>query len=197
MLRNYSPLSFVLLPPGTGYAQPTQGAPDRVQLDSPASDAMTDLTRVAAVIVLAGDTVDEAHRRMIQRGVRLLLAVDQDRKVLGVITANDVLGEKPVQIAVQQGIRRDEVLVRDIMTPGTSLQVLDMEQVRAAKVGHIVSTLKQAGRQHTLVAERGNKGDLRLRGIFSTTQIVRQLGMAIQSGGVANTFAEIEAQLSR
>ena len=197
MLRNYSPLPFVLLPPGTGYAQPTQVAPDRVQLDSPASDAMTDLTRVAAVIVLAGDTVDEAHRRMIQRGVRLLLAVDQDRKVLGVITANDVSGEKPVQIAVQQGIRRDEVLVRDIMTPGASLQVLDMEQVRAAKVGHIVSTLKQAGRQHTLVVERGEKGALRLRGIFSTTQIVRQLGMTIQSGGVANTFAEIEAQLSR
>ena len=51
-----------------------------------------------------------------------------------------------------------------------------------------------------LAVERGNHGDkggIRLRGIFSTTQIVRQLGMNIQSGNVANTFAEIEAQLSR
>ncbi len=197
MLRNYPPLPFVVLPPGVGYAQPMQTALDRVQLDSPATDAMTDLTRVAAVIVLAGDTVDEAHRRMVQRGVRLLLAVDQDRKVLGVITANDILGEKPVQIAVQQGIRRDEVLVRNVMTPCASLQVLDLEQVRAAEVGHIVATLKQAGRQHTLVVERGNQGSLRLRGIFSTTQIVRQLGMNIQNSGVANTFADIEARLSR
>ena len=166
-------------------------------LDSPATDAMTDLTRLAAVIVLAGDTVDEAHRRMVQRGVRLLLVVDQDRKVMGVITANDVSGEKPVQIAVQQGIHRDEVLVRNIMTPSANLQVLHMEQVRAAKVGHIVATLKQAGRQHTLVVDRGEKGELRLRGIFSTTQIVRQLGMIIQTGGVASTFAEIEARLTR
>lgn len=197
MLRNYQPLPFTLLPSATAYAQPTQPALDRVQLDSPATDAMTDLARVTAVIILAGDTVDEAHRRMVQRGVRLLLVVDQDRKVLGVITADDVSGEKPVQMAVQQGIHRDEVLVRNVMTPCASLRVLDMEQVRAAKVGHIVSTLKQAGRQHTLVAERTDKGGIRLRGIFSTTQIVRQLGMTIQSSGVANTFAEIEAQLAR
>ena len=116
---------------------------------------------------------------------------------MGVITANDVSGEKPVQIAVQQGLHRDEVLVRNVMTPRANLQVLDMDKVRASKVGHIVATLKQAGRQHTLVVDRGEKGDLRLRGIFSTTQIFRQLGMNVQPSGVASTFAEIEAQLSR
>jgi CBS-domain-containing membrane protein len=195
--RVYPPLPFVSLPSGTGYAQPTQTSPDRVRLDSPAADVMTDLTRVTAVIVLGGDTVDEAHRRMIQRGVRLLLAVDQDRKVLGVITANDVSGERPIQSAVQQGIHHDEVLVRDIMTPCTSLQVLDMEQVHTARVGHIVATLKHAGRQHCLVIEQGAKGGTRLRGIFSTTQIVRQLGMPIQTINLAHTFAEIEEQLAR
>ena len=197
MLRDYQALPFVLLPPGAGYAQPTQSTLDRVQLDSPAIDVMTDLTRVTAVIILAGDTVDEAFRRMVQRGVRMLLVVDQDRKVLGVITANDVSGEKPVQIAVQQGLHRDEVLVRNCMTPCARLQVLDLERVKAAKVGHIVATLKQAERQHTLVVERDEKGSPRLRGIFSTTQIIRQLGMTIQTNAVANTFAEIEALLAR
>ncbi len=46
---------------------------------------------MTVVIILAGDSVDEAHRRMIQSGVRLLLVVDQDRKAHGVITANDVV----------------------------------------------------------------------------------------------------------
>jgi CBS-domain-containing membrane protein len=195
MLRNYPSLPFMGLPAGTSYAQPTQPTLERVQLDSPATDVMTDLTRVAAVIVLAGDTVDEAHRRMIQRGVRLLLVVDQDRKVMGVITADIVLGEGPVQIAVQQGIHRDEVLVRDVMSPCASLQVLNFDQVQSAKVGHVVATLKQAGRQHVLVVEHIRKNGIRLRGIFSTTQIVRQLGMTIQTVSIANTFAEIEAQL--
>jgi hypothetical protein len=88
------------------------------------------------------------------------------------------------------------VLVRNIMQPCAGLRVLDMEQVRAAKVGHIVASLKQAGRQHTLVVERSG-GIVRLRGIFSTTQIVRQLGFTIQTDAVANTFAEIEALLSQ
>ena len=171
MLRNYTPLPHMALPPGAGYAQPVQPAPDRVQLDSPALDAMTDLTRTTAVIVLPGDTVDEAHRRMIQRGVRLLLVVNQDRKVMGVITAEDLSGERPVQIAVEQGMHRDEVLVRHVMTPGACLQVLDLEQVRAAKVGHIVATLQHSGRQHTLVVDRNEKREVRLRGIFSTTEI--------------------------
>ena len=197
MLRDFHALPFSGLPHPVGYAQPTQAAPSHVTLDSPAADVMTDLTRVAGVIILPGDTVDEAHRRMIQRGVRLLLVVDQDRRLEGAITATDVLGEKPVQVVVARGIRRDEVQVRDIMTPRDRLQTLDMDQVRAAKVGHSVATLQQAGRQHTLVTDRDDRRNLRLRGIFSATQIARQLGVNIQTSVVANTFSEIEAQLVR
>lgn len=197
MLRDYSPLASAFIQADVGYAQPSQVVPDKVVLDSPATDAMTDLTRTTAVIILAGDSADEAHRRMIQRGVRLLLVVDQDRKLQGVITANDVLGEKPVRVAVERGIRREEVLVRDIMTPRERLQALAMEQVQAAKVGHIVATLKQAGRQHALVVDSDHRGHQRVRGIFSATQIARQLGVAIHTSTVARTFSEIETMLAR
>jgi len=83
MLRDYSPLPAAMLQAGVGYAQPTQAIPERATLDDSATSVMTDLTRVTAVIILPGDTVDEAHRRMVQRGVRMLLVVDQDRKVVG------------------------------------------------------------------------------------------------------------------
>ena len=195
MFRNYSPLPFVTLPQGTSYAQPTQITPDRVQLDSPAIDVMTDLAHVAAVIVLASDSIDEAHRRMLQRHVRLLLVVDQERKVMGVISSVDIAGERPVQVAVERGIRHDEVLVRNVMIPRRNLQVLNLEEVRTAKVGHIVATLRLAGRQHILVIDRSVMGDVQLRGIFSATQIFRQLDMPFQPDILANTFAEIEAQL--
>jgi hypothetical protein len=36
-----------------------------------------------------------------------------------------------------------------------------------------------------------------VRGLFSASQIARQLGMAIQTAEIANTFAEIKATLSR
>lgn len=196
-LRDYSPLNFGPLQAGVGYAQPTQVVPEKATLDDPAVNVMTDLTRVTAVIILPGDTADEAHRRMVQRGVRLLLVVDQDRKVLGVITATDTLGEKPVQAAFERGVRRGEVMVRDIMTPQERLEVLAMADVRAAKVGHIVATLKKVGRQHALVVDHDGNGRQRVRGLFSATQIARQLGVAIQTSEVARTFSEIESMLAR
>ena len=86
--------------------------------------------------------------------------------------------------------------MRDVMTAQDALEVLDFESIRTAKVGHIVSTLKRSGRQHAIVAERGSSPHL-VRGVFSTTQIARQLGVAIPTSEVARTFAEIEAQLAR
>jgi len=134
---------------------------------------------------------------MIQRGVRLLLVVDQDRKVLGIITAPDILGEKPVLAASERGLQRQEVLVRDVMTPQEKLEVLEMADVRAAKVGHIVATLKKAGRQHAVVVERDARDRQLVRGLFSATQVARQLGVTIQTSEVARTFSEIESMLAR
>ena len=197
VLRDYAPLSFSLLRAGSGYAQPTQAVPERVTLEDPALSVMTDFQSATAVIILSGDTVEEAHRRMIQRAVRLLLVVDSDRQVVGVITATDILGEKPMQAVTQRGIRREELLVRDIMTAQAQIEVLSLADVRGARVGHIVSTLKQAGRQHALVVDHAGARRPLVRGVFSATQIARQLGVAIPTSEVARTFSEIEAQLAR
>jgi CBS domain-containing protein len=197
VLRNYVPLDSVSLDSSVTYAQPSHLKLQPVSLDDPATKSMTDFRVATAVVILPGDTVAEAHRRMILRGVRLLLVVDQDRRVVGIVTATDILGEKPLQVVVHRGIQREELLVRDIMTPQQQLEALRYEDVRAAKVGHIVSTLRHAGRQHTLVLERGEDGRHFVRGLFSITQIARQLGVNIQTAQVAGTFSEIEAQLAR
>jgi CBS domain-containing protein len=195
VLRDYAPLEWSLLRAGSSYAQPTQVVPERVTLEDPALNVMTDFRSVTAVIILSGDTLEEAHRRMIQRGVRLLLVVDQNRRAAGIITATDILGEKPLLAVTQRGVRREELLVRDVMTPQERIEVLDVEAVRTARVGHIVATLKQAGRQHAVVAEPGPGGAHILRGVFSATQIARQLGVAMPTSEIARTFSEIEAQL--
>jgi hypothetical protein len=42
---------------------------------------------------------------MITRGVRLLLVVDEGHEtVLGVITASNILGERPLQVAASRGL---------------------------------------------------------------------------------------------
>ena len=197
MFRDYAPLPFLLLRPASGYAQPTQIIPERITLEDAGQHVMTDLRSVTAVIVLLGDSIDEAHRRMIQRGVRLLLVVDHNRQVVGLITAADVLGEKPTQIVTQRGVRRQDLTVRDVMTPQRELEVLNLSDVRTSKVGHIVATLKSSGRQHAVVVEQDTAGRHIVRGLFSATQIARQLGVDIPTSEIARTFSEIEAQLGR
>jgi len=197
MLRNYAVLNSSLLQPDSGLCQPSQSLPQRVGLDDPAGSVMTDLKQVSAVLIRPGDGVEEANQRMIQHGVRLLLVVDENRKVVGIITATDLLGEKPLQVIAERGCRREDVRVRDIMTPTHRLEVLHMNDVRSAKVGHIVATLKMAGRQHAVVVEVDHDGKQTIRGLFSATQIARQLDVAIQTSEIARTFSEIEAQLAR
>jgi CBS-domain-containing membrane protein len=197
MLRNYAALDSLLLQPGSGFCQPSQSLPQRVGFDDTAESVMTDLQQISAVLIRPGDGVDEANRRMLQRSVRLLLVVDENRKVVGLVTATDILGEKPLQLIAERGCRREDILVRDIMTPQHRLEVLRMADVRSAKVGHVVATLKKSGRQHAVVVDVDGNGRQTVRGLFSAIQIARQLGVAIRTSEVARTFSEIEAQLAR
>jgi hypothetical protein len=47
------------------------------------------------------------------------------------------------------------------------------------------------------VVDAGAGEHPRVRGIFSTSQLSRQLGETVQTGEVVYTFAEIEAALAR
>jgi CBS domain-containing protein len=191
-MRVYSPLSHSLLAAGARVAQPT--APGRVTLDDPAFSVMTDLREVSAATTRHEETIDAAQAVMIRRGVRLLFVLARDGSVEGVITTTDLLGEKPLRFAQQRGISHKDILVEDIMTPASSIEALSMLDVAQMRVGHIVATLKDAGRKHLLVSDENGR---RVRGLFSASQIARQLGMEVHTFEVASSFAEIEAALVR
>ena len=193
MPRDYTPLASPLLVPGTRLPAPKRDA-TRLGLDSPAGELMTDFLVVPPATIEASATVDEANQFMIRRAVRSLLVSDPSRRVLGIITANDVLGERPVNVALERKIAHTEVLVRDVMTPAERLEALRIEDVEVAKLGHVVATLAHAGRQHTLVVESGPDGEF-VRGMFSLTHIAAALGIALEAPEIASTFAEVEAAL--
>jgi CBS domain-containing protein len=190
----YSPLPQSRLSPDAGYHTPVADSNARVRADSAAIEVMTDLRRVTAATIDAATPIGEANQAMIQRGVRSLIVTD-GRRVLGVITATDVLGEKPVQVSQARNLRHAEVLVQDIMTPADRLDVIELSNVLHAQVGHVVATLKHSSRQHALVVDWDDMGQQRIRGIFSATQIARQLGVTVNLPGIATTFAEIEAAI--
>ena len=197
MMKHFRPLPASTLAARACFRRPVKTSPARVALDSPAADTMPDFNRVAAVTIDPGAAIDEANRKMIENGVRLLLVAENSDIVLGIITASDILGEKPMQIVQERGVRHSEIAVRDIMTPHEMLEVIQMRDVLDAHVGHVVATLERAQRQHAMVVEP-NEGDAcqAVRGLFSASQIARQLGVPVHVGDVVRTFTEIEALLN-
>ncbi len=172
------------------------GRTERVNADSPAIDVMTDLRFVAAATIGPDTPLDDANQAMILRGVRSLFVLEADRALLGVITATDLLGEAPIRLAAQRGGVPADLSVRDIMTPIDQVEAVSLEDVMKSEVGHVAATLKRSGRQHLLVVQHEADGSSLIRGLFSASQVARQLGIAMPTGLIASTFAEIEAALA-
>ena len=102
-----------------------------------------------------------------------------------------------MQIVQQRGVKHCEIAVRDIMTPHERLEVIQMRDVLSARVGQVVATLKRSGRQHAMVVEPNDGGSCRaVRGLFSASQIARQLGVPVHVGDAVRTFSEIEVLLN-
>lgn len=197
MTKEYDALQSSLLKAGSTFVRPVQKLPERVKLGDPSTSVMTDFNKIAAVSVRAKTSMDKANAKMIRYGVRMLLVLDDNDQVAGLLTASDVLGEKPMRFLQNMGGTHADIMVRDIMTTQRELEMLKIEDVQNAQVGQIVATLKKSHRQHVLVVAESADGKQAVCGLFSITQIARQLGAQVQSFELAHTFAEIEAVIAR
>ena len=174
--------------------------PPAVNADSAALLVMTDLSQVPSATITADASLEDANQSMLVRGVRALFVVGNSsasaNEIVGLVTSVDVLGEKAVLVAQKRQSKRSDLRVADVMVPVEQVEALSMEAVKRASVGNIVTTLKLGGRAHAIVVGQGQGGHQTVLGIFSASQIARQLGVQIQSQEIARTFAEIEAVIA-
>ncbi|MEI7429143.1 MAG: CBS domain-containing protein [Betaproteobacteria bacterium] len=195
----HKPLQMSKMKEGVIWLPADAPSPKPTRLNSPALEVMTDLRQVLAATILASESIARATQVMIARRVRLLLVVNAAGLIEGLISARDTMGEKPVKILQdRRGATYEDLIVADLMIPRKSIDVLDIDVVLRAEVGAVIETLKQNGRQHALVLENDPvSGQEVVRGIFSATQIARQLGVSLPIFEVAQTFAEITSALEK
>ncbi|MFZ1851762.1 MAG: CBS domain-containing protein [Nitrosomonas sp.] len=193
--KDYKALAIQYFTSTVEISQPSSPVP--ITFDSPALDVMTDLRKTQAAVISPETPMEIANTYMIQRGVRTLLVVHDKKNLAGIITATDILGEKPMRFIQQRNIKHNEILVADIMTPLKKLEAIPLEEIEHARVGNVIASLHQSGRLHALVAENvKHLGLSKICGIFSWTQIEKQLGRKITTPvKVAKSFAEIESTL--
>ncbi len=195
MSSAFTALPFLPLPPRVSFGETK--APDIVHLDSPALAVMTDFKVVPPVTTHPGVAIDDALNKMKTAGVRLLFVMNDAGEILGVVTANDIMGEKPIQITQQARVPRSRITVAAVMTAQPDLRVLDAARVATARVGDIVETLRAFERQHVLVVNTDpHTRTHQVIGMFSTSQISKLLGRDVtQALRPARSLAELVEQI--
>ena len=174
----------------------TTNRPTNVSLDDPAVQVMTDFNDIIPFSIEPDASINATNDKMIACGVRLLFVTDNDGNLLGLVTTTDIKGEKPVQFMKDHSGKFEDILCKDIMTRAERLDALQLKDIELARVGDIVETMKLFRRQHILVTDKPKDAEHEtIRGIFSTSQIGRQLGFHIEYSERANSFAELEKAL--
>lgn len=168
---------------------------------TPALELMTDFRQTPLIMVSSITQIDQALKQMIYSGVRLLFVINEHSAISGIITANDIQGEKPMLYLQARDCQlntctRDEITTADIMTPVQQWQILDYSQLAHAKIGHIIETFKAMAKRHIIVMESGNNKQV-VRGLFSASAIEHALEQPIDIADTAQSFAEIERALAR
>jgi CBS-domain-containing membrane protein len=155
--------------------------PWRVAPSDTALSVMTDFRERSAISVDEGSPIDAALEHMKHTGVRAAFVIDHEgRKVLGIITAYDIQGEKPLRHMQAAGYTgrsssRHDVLARDLMEPIDRWRVADIKDVDKATVEMVLETFRKTGQTHIPVVEH-RAGDVELlRGLFSYAKITRLL----------------------
>jgi CBS domain-containing protein len=196
MQRQYSALPASRLQAGAGFHKPQAPGAMAVGLEDPAVAVMTDFRQVRALTIRANASMQDALDKMITNGVRLLLVVDARNTVIGLVTSTDIEGEKPLRVIQERRVGRSEVLVGDIMTARDKLEVVSMDVLLHARVGHVVATLKAVGRRHALVTDGDGRGSQTVRGLLSASQVEQQLGAEIETIEIARSFAQVGEMLA-
>jgi len=156
---------------------PIPGAdPWYVDADDPALSVMTDFRSTASITVSQSAPIDEALEHMRHTGVRCAFAIDDHRRVVvGLVTAYDIMGEKPMRQMQAASMPRSDVLVWHLMTRTSDWTFLSYEDVSRATVAEIARLFEELGLTHLPVMSTDEDGSRRLRGLLSAAKVRRLL----------------------
>jgi CBS-domain-containing membrane protein len=193
MNEHYRTLKFSPIDPTSTCAQTDRGY-ENLTLKHPALAVMTDCRLVPAASITPQASLSKALEKMKTVGVRMLLVLDDQGTLKGLITAHDILGEGVIEYVEKHRIKREELTVNEIMQPIVALHGLPLQEVLNSTIGDLIHTLKGKGLQHVLVSTI-EFGEAKIRGIFSAAEIGRQLGLEMDPMAPARSFAELEKVL--
>lgn len=152
----------------------THNLPELVHFDDPALTVLIDFYQASPSTIKDTATMNEAIHDMELHEVQLLLVMNAEHELVGLLTSEDVLGEKPIKYIQQNRLSRNDVLVRMLMTPIAKVPAFSIDAVEKARIGNVVKTLHALNTPTALVVHEAD-GKKILQGAFTTAQMSKQL----------------------
>lgn len=167
----------------------------RAEPGDPAMSQMTDLRSAACVVADHLDSLAQTLHVMQRAGVHMVLVTGVDGQMIGMVSRDDLHGERPVQRALADGIAYTDLPLERLMTPLSQWLVADLGNIEHACLGDVVATLRSHSLRYLLVVAR-EKGQAMLHGLFSARHLEAVLGTVIEADLHSRNFAELEALLT-
>lgn len=175
---------------------PTLPAVQKVALpEDSALSLLTDLHHSACVVASHLDGLDQTLHLMMRAGVRMVFVSGADGALVGMVTADDILGERPVLRASSRQVPHHELTVADVMVPVTHWDTVELAQVRTARLGDVAATMHEHGLRYLLVTQH-KQGQTMLRGMFSARRLEMAMNTTIEPDRHSRSFAELEQVLA-
>jgi hypothetical protein len=196
MSKNFHAISNFTLKLTCACMQPP-ALPEVTHIHDPALSVLVDFKYHTPPLISAHKSLEEAAMEMRIYHLPVLLVADSEKNVIGVLTSEDILGEKPVKISQEKRIPRSEIEVEMVMLPFSHLIAIESEDLTHAKVGHIIQTFRESKQHILLVIKTDPETRIpKLRGVFSASLISRQLDTDITEVlSEAQSVAELQHDL--
>lgn len=159
---------------------------EEINLESPAVKIFTDFKDHKALMIEGDTQAITALELMLKTHVRMNIVVSQDNDFIGIISTNE-LSEQHIVAKLSKGIKREDILVKDLMIPKSDFHAFDYSELLTASVSDVVSTLENYQLRHCLVLDRESH---HIRGVISSSDIARKLHMRLDLN-IAQSFGSI------
>jgi CBS domain containing-hemolysin-like protein len=149
---------------------------DDVTLSSPALSVITDYKYHRPHVVESHLGAVEVADQMFYENIRFKLVIDRSDDLVGLVSSEELSEQNILLHQVGARIKRNEVLVADVMLPREVVSAIPYTDFARATVADIIALLQRHGQQHCFIVDQDNH---HIRGVVSTTEIARRLHIPV------------------
>lgn len=146
--------------------------PEIIHIEDDALLAMIDFKTSNPLLGKLDRPMMEIRKLMEATEMHLVLIIGAEHDVLGVLSYEEILSDIPLRLMEDARIERKEILLKMVMRPLVKVPMIYLEQLKYAKVGHVLHTLKGSESGYLLVLEEDKyTGKKMIRGVFLSSHI--------------------------